>query len=77
MKENIVHRKLGVKIHHLYDSKGHAAVSVPENRKHPQQVGSENNRYTDDDHLSLMPYSEVNMNKFRVLVSQGQDIEDD
>ena len=75
LKENIVHRKLGVKIHHFYDSQGHAVVSVPENTKHPQQFGSENNRDTDDDHFIVMPESEVNMKKFKVLVGQGQDIE--
>ena len=75
--ENIVHRKLGVKIHHIYGSKGHYIVSVPEKTKHPQQFGGESNRYTDDDHFSVMPDSEVNMNKFRVMVGQGQEIEDD
>ena len=77
LKENIVHRKLGVKIHHFYDSQGHAVVSVPEKTKHPQQVGSENNRDMDDDHFSVMHESEVNMNKFGVLMGQGQEIEDD
>ena len=75
LKEDIVHRKLGVKIHHLYDSQVHAVVSVPEKTKHPQQFGSENNRYTDDDNFSVMPDSEVNMKKSRVLM--GQEIEDD
>ena len=68
---------MGVKIHHIYDSQVHAVVSVPENIKYPQQFGSENNRYTDDDHFSVMHDSEVNMNKFRVLMGQGQEIEDD
>ena len=31
----------------------------------------------DDDHLSVMPDSEVNMKKFRILMVQGQEIEDD
>ena len=77
MKENIVHRKLGVKIHHIYDSQGRAVVSIPKKTKHPQQFGSENNRDTDDDHFSVMPESEVNMKKFRVLMGQGKEIEDD
>ena len=72
LKENILQRKLGVKIHHLCDSKGRADVSVPEKKKHPQQVGSENKIDTDDDHFSVMPDSEVNMNKFRVLMVQRQ-----
>ena len=62
---------------HLYDSQGHAVVSVQEKSKHPQQFGGENNRDMDDYHFSVMPNSEVDMNKFRVLVSQGQEIEDD
>ena len=73
----MVHRKLVVKIYHLYDSQVRAVVSVPEKTKHPQQFGSENNRDTDDNHFSLMPDSELNMNKFRVLMCQGQEIEDD
>ena len=31
----------------------------------------------DDDHFSVVSDSEGNMKKFRVLVGQGQDIEDD
>ena len=77
LKENIVHRKLGFKINHFYYFQGHDVVSVQEKTKHPQQVGSENNRDTDDDHFSVMPDSEVNMKKFRLLVGQGQDMEDD
>ena len=77
LKEDIVHRKLGVKIHHLYDSQVRDIVSVPEKTKQPQKFGSENNRYTDDDHFSVIPDSEVNMKKFRVIMGQGQEIEDD
>ena len=70
----IVHRKLGVKIRHLYGSQVHAVVYVPEKSKHPHQFGGENNRDTDDDHFSVMPDSEVNMKKFRVLMVQVQEI---
>ena len=77
MKEKIVHRKLGVKIRHISDSLGHAVVSVPEKTKHLQQFGGENNRDTDDDHFSVMLESGVNMKKFKVLMGQGQEIEDD
>ena len=66
-----------MKIHYIYDSKGRDVVSVPEKTKHPQQVSSENNTDTDDDHFSVMPESEVNMKKFRVLMGQVQEIEDD
>ena len=64
-------------MHHFYDSQGHAVVSVSEKTKHPQQVDSENNIDIDDDHFSVMPDSEVNMNKFRVIMGKGQEIEDD
>ena len=77
LKENIVHRKPGVKIRHLSDSHGHAVVSVPEKTKHPHQFDGENNRDTDDDHFSMMPDSEVNMKKVRLLMGQGQEIGDD
>ena len=77
LKENIVHRKLGVKIHHISDSQGHVVVSVSEKTKHPQQFGGKNNIDTDNDHFSVMPDREINMNKFRLLMGQGQDIEDD
>ena len=77
LKENIVHRKLGVKICHLYDYQDHAVVSIPEKTKHPQQFGGENNRDTDDYHFSVMPDSELNMKKYRVLMGQGQEVEDD
>ena len=74
LKESIVHRKLGVKIRHLSDSQGPTVISVPEKIKHPQQFGGENNRDTYDDHFSVMPDSEVNMKKFRVLMVQVQEI---
>ena len=45
--------------------------------KHLQQFVGENNRDTDDDNFSVMPESGVNMKKFRVLMGQGQEIEDD
>ena len=73
----MVHRKLGVKIRHIYDSQGRDVVSVPEKTKHPQKFGGENNRDTDDDHFRVMPDSGVNMKKFRVLMGQGHEIEDD
>ena len=62
---------------HLSDYQGPAVVSVPEKTKHPQQFGDANNRYMDDDHFSEMPDSKINMNKVKVLMGRGQEIEDD
>ena len=77
LREKIVHRKLGVKIRHLSDSQGHTIVSEPEKTKHPHQFGGEKHRDMDDDHFSVIPDSEKNMKKFRVIMGQGQEIEDD
>ena len=62
---------------HLSDYQVPAVVSVPEKTKHPQQFGDTNNRDMDDDHFSEMPESNINMNKVKVLMGRGEEIEDD